>query len=200
VRYHSGLFYPNQWVADYFMAYAPVFGDKSKSYMVYKMLGLAGMVRLGWENFPKPNMDREIDFADITAYTLVYNDMFGPKAARQIMIDAGTRWFETLRPLLPDPVSLTDVAAMLTQHSDQETIYEGHDDHARFIIKRCPFCWRPDEFHPHSPYSWLDKLTGPVCAPWIGFLSAACLPGSHIEETECLAKGGEACIFEIRSL
>jgi predicted hydrocarbon binding protein len=197
VRYHSKLYYPNQWAASYFMSYAAVFGDRP--YMVYKMLGLADMVRLGWENFPLPNMQREIDFADLTAYTLVYNDMFGPENARRIMVEAGKRWFETLRPLLPDPVSLRDVADLFTEHSDQQTLYEVQDDLTRFIIKRCPFCWRPAEFHPHSPYSWLDKLPGPVCAPWLGVLRAACPTASHIEETECIAKGGEACIFELRT-
>jgi predicted hydrocarbon binding protein len=87
-------------------------------------------------------------------------------------------------------IGVPAMAKIFTTVSDQKCSVEDHDNEIHYIIHRCPVCWgRSNE----------DR---PVCFIAVGLLQEGLkwLSGGsefRVNESECVAMGGEVCRFVI---
>jgi predicted hydrocarbon binding protein len=86
-------------------------------------------------------------------------------------------------------IGVPALARLVTQHSDASCRVTDRGTYFDFAVERCPACWR-------------RTTKGPTCHLMVGLLQEATSAFGRgqefrVAETECLATGGEACVFRI---
>jgi hypothetical protein len=197
----SGLYYTNMIVRFCLEAMEEIMGRNGLN----AILNLAGLSHL-IDNYPPADLRKEFDFSDFSALMGALEEMYGPRGGRGLQLRAGrvgfTRGqemtglvgvsdlaFRVLPLSAKLKAGLPAMATVFTKFSDQKSWVEDHGDHYLYYINPCPVCWG-------------RTADRPVCFSAKGLLEE----GLHwvssgrkfrVEETECIAMGGENCTFAI---
>jgi predicted hydrocarbon binding protein len=190
----AGYYYPNQFARITLEAMQEVMGENG----LKGILQIAGLNQL-IGNFPPYNLEKEFDFADYTAINVAFDEMFGPRGARGLLLRAGRAMFPIfIRPFnahggepfqgMPLNAKLKifvpDMANIYSQFSDQiSNVYDDGDNKIIYTLERCPMCWERKTDHA-------------VCFLGQGFLQEALRwvsSGSEfkVDLDTCIAKGDD---------
>lgn len=200
----SGYYYPNKFALIMIEALEDVMGKNGLN----AILNLANLGEL-IDNFPPDNLNKEFDFADISAINLALEEMYGPRGGRGLALRAGRATFDdalknfgalagagdlAFKVLPLDAklrIGLPAVAKIFSQMSDQISTSEEQESEFVYTIHRCPVCWgRTGE-------------TKPVCFIATGLLQA-CLKWVsggkefRVNESKCVSNGNDVCEFIIQ--
>jgi hypothetical protein len=198
----SGYYYPNKIGRIYLQAMEEVMGRNGLN----ALLNLTGL-RQYIQEFPPDNLVREFDFADFSNLNKGLDDIYGPRGGRGLALrggratfarglkgfgalaGAGDLAFKVLPLSTKLKIGLPAMGRVFSQFSDQITRVENFDDHFIYTIDRCPVCWGQES----------DR---PICFVAVGLLQEGLrwVSGGlefRVEEIECFAGGGQACIFRI---
>jgi hypothetical protein len=199
----SGYYYPNLIARIYLESMEEVMGTNG----LKAVLHLAGLSCLA-EEFPPANLEKEFDFADYSMVNQALEEMYGPRAGRGLELRAGrasfARGVEQLGPLIgitEEAFKIMPMAAKLkagipalarvfTELSDQRSTVEDHGEYYSYSMHPCPVCWG-------------RTADLPICFAGRGLLEAGLswlTDGREfrVEETECVAAGGETCTYAIQ--
>jgi predicted hydrocarbon binding protein len=198
----SGYLYPNKAGRIYLLALEDVMGRNGVS----AILNLAKLE--SWiDNYPPDNMERGIDFAELSAINAALDDLYGPRSGRSMARRAGWATFDQVLKNFGALAGVSDIAfkvlplwrkvriglpvlARVFSHiSDQINSVEEGEDHFIYRIHRCPVCWG-------------RQANTPVCHLAAGLLeeSLRWVSGGQnfrVQEMKCIAAGDEACEFVI---
>jgi predicted hydrocarbon binding protein len=162
-------------------------------------------------NLPPDNLRREFDFADLSAFNLALEEMYGPRGGRGLALRVGRAAFaDSLRnfgalagagdlafKVLPlrakMKIGIPAMAKIFSQISDQYTTVQERETEFVYTIHRCPVCWGR---------SGSDK---PVCFIAVGLLQEGLkwVSGGNefrVNESQCMAMGHEVCEFIIQKV
>ncbi|MBN1287894.1 MAG: 4-vinyl reductase [Anaerolineae bacterium] len=204
----SGLCYPNKFALIWLTALEEVMGKNGLN----AILNLAGQSKY-INNYPPDNLDKEVDMADITAWQLAVEELYGRRGGRGLALRAGRTLFSDalkgfgamagvgdlafkVLPLQAKlKVGLPAVAGIFRQFSDQVSYVLDEDD--RYIytyelvdgLRRCPMCQQRDAEQP-------------VCFTGQGLLQEALrwVSGGHefkVDMVECMACGDSRGAYHI---
>lgn len=169
------------------------------------------LAQVGLEHLKGPLADEGelegLGFDELAALNAAMERRFGLNAGRGMAVRAGRVCFraglkrfggelglsaQAFR-LLPLEAKLrraaTALANTLNRQTGQEVTLEFDDDAHRLKVGRCAVCW--------------DRTADSACCHLtVGLIQESLfwLSGGHsypVEETQCLAAGGDACVFEI---
>jgi predicted hydrocarbon binding protein len=199
----SGFYYPNKLGLIALRSLEEVMGRNG----LRTILNLAGLSRYV-DSYPPDNLNKEVDFAEISAIGQALETMYGPRGGRGLALKAGRATFPGTLSQFGALVGVADLASsVLPLHAklriglgafaqifarltDQRTgVVERGGDFV-WTIYQCPYCWgRREEQQP-------------VCYTATGLLqeSLRWLSGVRefrVQETACIAMGDEACAFLI---
>ncbi|NDJ84739.1 MAG: 4-vinyl reductase [Chloroflexi bacterium] len=192
----SGYFYPNKFALIILMAMEEIMGKNGLN----AILNLAGLSEF-INNYPPDNLEKEFDFAYVTALQVALEEMYGPRGGRGLALRAGRATFaEGLKgfgalagvgdlafKVLPLPqklkIGLPAMANILTQFSDQISRVHEEEDKFIYTLERCPMCWK-------------RKADRPVCYIGQGLLQEGLrwVSGGHefkVDMASCIAKGDD---------
>jgi hypothetical protein len=178
----SGYYYPNRIARIYFQAMEDVMGHNG----LKALLNLKGLKKYTRE-FPPNNLAREFGRGLSLRGGRATFDRglkgFGALAG------VGDLAFKVLPLATKVRIGLPAMARIFTQFSDQISRVETHEDHHLYYIDRCPVCWG-------------RSSDSPICFVATGLLQEGLrwVSGGlefRVEEIECSAAGGSACIFKI---
>jgi len=201
---NSGYHYPNKAGLIIIESLANVMGKNGLN----AILNLAHLSEV-IDHYPPDNLAREFDFAQVSAINQALEEMYGPRGGRGLALRAGRATFaDVLRnfgalagagdlafrvlPLLTKmKIGIPAMARIFSQVSDQVTSVQETETEFVYTIHRCPVCWGRSE---------LEK---PVCYIAVGLLQEGLkwLSGGsefRVNETKCIAMGGEVCEFIIQ--
>jgi predicted hydrocarbon binding protein len=200
----SGFFYPNKFALIIIEALEDVMGKNGLN----AILNLANLSEL-IDNFPPDNLNKEFDFADVSALNLALEEMYGPRGGRGLALRVGRATFDDALKnfgalagagdlafkVLPLEAKLRigvpAMAKIFSQMSDQIVTTEEQANEIVYTIHRCPVCWgRSGE-------------TKPVCFIATGLLQAGLkwVSGGkefRVNESKCHSNGDEVCEFLIQ--
>lgn len=199
----SGFFYANKFALIMLDALEDVLGENG----LKAILNLAHLPEL-IDNFPPDNLNKEFDFAHVSAINQALEEIYGPRGGRGLALRAGRATFaDSLRnfgalagasdlafKVLPlntkMRIGVPAMARIFTQVSDQHSTAKEQDDVFIYTIHRCPVCWGRHD---------LDK---PVCFIATGLLQEGMkwLSGGkefRVNESKCVSMGDEVCEFII---
>jgi predicted hydrocarbon binding protein len=198
----SGYLYPNKAGRIYLLALEDVMGKNGVS----AILNLAKLE--SWiDNYPPDNMERGIDFAELSAINAALDELYGPRSGRSMARRAGWATFDQALKNFGALAGVSDIAfkvlplwrkvriglpvlARVFSHiSDQINSVEEREDHFIYRIHRCPVCWG-------------RQANTPVCHLAAGLLeeSLRWVSGGknfRVQEMKCIAVGDETCEFVI---
>jgi predicted hydrocarbon binding protein len=199
----SGFYYPNKFGLIILKSLEDVMGKNGLN----AILNLAGTGHFV-DNYPPDDLDKNFDFAELSAIGVALEEMYGPRGGRGLALRAGRATFSdalknfgalagvadlafVVLPLHSKlRIGLNAFAKMFAQLTDQDTRVEEKDAEFIWSIYKCPCCWgRHNE----------DK---PVCYISTGLLLEALKwvsGGSEfrVTETKCFAVGDDVCEFVI---
>jgi predicted hydrocarbon binding protein len=198
----SGLFYPNRIARYVLLATQDVIGRNGLN----AILGLAKLDAL-IDSLPPDNLDKEFDFAALSALTLALEEMYGVRGGRGMALRigracfaAGFKHFGALRGM-GDPafvalplesrikIAVPAFASIFTKFTDQISSVLDDGDALEFVANPSPFAWgRVDD--------------RPVCHTLSGILQEGMRWASnghefHVQEVACKARGDATCVFRI---
>ena len=158
-------------------------------------------------NYPPHTINKEFPFEHVSRFQQGLHDLFGPRRARVLEMRGGAKIFnfslEKYALVQKAARAATSVGSEEMQYrlalqffakffnavSDQIVRVAEDQSCWYWIIDRCPMCWgrTADE---------------PICHLGVGLLRSISfwVTGGkefRISETECIAMGGEACIYTI---
>ncbi len=192
----SGFNYPNKFALIILMAMEEIMGKNGLN----AILHLAGLEEfIG--SYPPDNLEKQFDFAHITALNIALEEMYGPRGGRGLALRAGRATFaEGLKgfgalagvgdlafKVLPLPaklkIGLPAMANILTQFSDQISNVTEENDKFVYTLERCPMCWK-------------RTADRPVCYLGQGLLQEGLrwVSGGHefkVDMATCIAKGDD---------
>ncbi len=192
----SGFSYPNKFALIILMAMEEIMGKNGLN----AILHLAGLEEfIG--SYPPDNLEKQFDFAHITALNIALEEMYGPRGGRGLALRAGRATFaEGLKgfgalagvgdlafKVLPLPaklkIGLPAMANILTQFSDQISNVTEENDKFVYTLERCPMCWK-------------RTADRPVCYLGQGLLQEGLrwVSGGHefkVDMATCIAKGDD---------
>jgi predicted hydrocarbon binding protein len=198
----SGYYYPNKMGRIILLALEEVMGRNG----VNAVLNLAKL-RQRVNNYPPNNLEKGFSFEEFGAINQALEDMYGPRGGRGLALRGGRACFKyglkefgavlgiadlafRLLPLgMKLKVGFNTFAETFNKFSDQVVRLEEDENRFLWIIERCPVCWG-------------RKADAPCCHTAIGILQE----GLHwvsggknfrVEEIECTAASGEACVIVI---
>jgi hypothetical protein len=199
----SGYGFPNHIARVFLLELENLMGKNGVSAMLNRS-GLEAWITA----LPADDADPNVDFAEFSGLLAALDDLYGPRGGRGLARRAGWAAFPQLLTRLPALQALSDLptrplppadkmglalqamADAFAQGSDQLSTVTAEAEALIFSIQRCPACWgrRAED--------------GPACAAVAGLLEecAHWLTGgepTRIEETECIAHGGQACTFRV---
>jgi predicted hydrocarbon binding protein len=200
----SGLYYANKFALIMLNALEDVLGVNG----LKATLNLAHLPHL-IDNFPPDNLNKEFDFADVSAINQGLEEIYGIRGGRGLALRAGRATFaDSLKnfgalagagdlafKVLPMNtkmrIGIPSMARIFTQVSDQHSTSKEFDDHFTYTIHRCPVCWGRQD---------VDK---PVCFIAVGLLQEGLkwVSGGknfRVNESRCVALGEEVCEFVIQ--
>jgi predicted hydrocarbon binding protein len=198
----EAFFYPNRWGRLVLTSAEEIVGEMG-------MAALLNMAKIPEYigNYPPDDMDKGFTFEQVSQLQQAIWDMYGPRGARVFATRAGEQTFNdglahfgslarTAQAAmgigsleLKIKIGLGFFARWFNDVSDQVVTVSEDSDNWKWIIHRCPMCWRRTS----------DR---PVCHLAIGVLQGALTwvsGGRHfrLAETECQAMGGENCVIQI---
>ena len=200
----SGFYYPNRFAVITLEALEEVMGKNGLN-AILNMAQLSDLI----DNYPATNLKREFDFCHYSMINIALEEMYGPRGGRGLALRAGRATFaDALRNFGPMAgagdlafkilplkhklkIGVPAMAKIFSTFSDQKSTVEESDSEYEYIIHRCPICWgRKIE----------DR---PVCFVAVGLLQEGLkwLSGGNefrINESECVAMGGDVCRFVIQ--
>lgn len=151
----SGYYYPNKFANLIFNAMIEVMGRPGFN----AILNLAGLNEY-IDNPPPENLDKEFDFAYITAINIALESVYGLRGERGLALRAGRAIFagglrsfgalagvgDLAFKVLPLNaklrVGVPALANIFTQFSDQiSNVYDEGTDKIIYTMERCPLCW-----------------------------------------------------------
>lgn len=197
------FFYPNNISRIILLAMEDILGRHG----VNAVLNLAKHPELV-NNYPPNNLELAFSFTQISDTHEALLSMFGKRAGRAIAIHAGRETFrrglKELGPILgisdlalrtlplgiKIKIGLNIFAETMNKFTEQVVRLDEGREHYYWIIERCPFCWH-------------RQLETPSCHLAMGILQEAANWVSNgrvfdIKQTDSIACGDEACIFEVR--
>ncbi|RPI34837.1 MAG: 4-vinyl reductase [Chloroflexota bacterium] len=200
----SGLYYPNKAGRIILESLLNVMGKNGLN-AILNLAHLPGMI----DNFPPNNLERQFDFAEVTAINVALEEMYGPRGGRGLALRAGRATFaDVLRnfgalagvgdlafKVLPLQAKLRigvpTMAKIFSQISDQHSTVEEQENEFIYTIHRCPQCWGRKS---------LDKA---VCFMGAGLLQEGLKwvsGGSEfrVNESRCMAMGDIVCEYIIQ--
>ncbi len=200
----SGYYYANKFALIILDALSDIMGENG----LKAVLNLAHLPEL-IDNYPPDNLQKEFDFADVSAINQALEEMYGPRGGRGLALRVGRSTFaDALKnfgalagagdmafKILPlhtkMRIGVPAMARIFSQLSDQYSTSKEVDDTFVYTIHRCPVCWGRSE---------LDK---PVCFIAVGLLQEGLkwLSGGkefRINESKCIAMGDAVCEFVIQ--
>ena len=191
--------YPNRMGRIIFSAMEDVLGQKG----INVILNLASLSEL-IDHYPAPDdLKSQFSFDMIGRLSAALESYYGPHGGRGIALRVGRACFQpglrefgslygltdiTFR-LLPLKMKLKmgvhSMAEIFNKYSDQQVQLEETENTIIWKIVRCPLCWG-------------RKAEGPCCQMAVGVLQEALYWASggkffHVEETQCIALGNQAC-------
>lgn len=198
----SGKYYPNKFARIAILALEDVMGRNGVS----AILNLADLPDL-INQLPPDNLQKQFDFADISAINGALEDLYGARGGRGLaqrvgqatfndalrnfgaLAGVGDREFKALPLQAKLRIGLPAVARIVNQTSDQHCTVDEQDGSFIFSIHSCPVCWG-------------RKSDKPDCYMTIGLLQAGLkwVSGGlefQVSETKCIAMGDEVCEFAI---
>lgn len=200
----SGYYYANKFALIMLDALEDILGENG----LKSILNLAHLPEV-IANPPPNNLQKEFDFADVSAINQALEEIYGPRGGRGLALRAGRATFsDSLKnfgalagagdlafKVLPlntkMRIGVPSMARIFTQVSDQHSTSKEYNDKFVYTIHRCPVCWGRHD---------LDK---PVCFIAVGLLQAGLiwLSGGkefRVNESKCTALGDEVCEFIIQ--
>ena len=200
----SGYYYANKFALIMLDALEDILGENG----LKSILNLAHLPEV-IDNPPPNNLQKEFDFADVSAINQALEEIYGPRGGRGLALRAGRATFsDSLKnfgalagagdlafKVLPlntkMRIGVPSMARIFTQVSDQHSTSKEYNDKFVYTIHRCPVCWGRHD---------LDK---PVCFIAVGLLQAGLiwLSGGkefRVNESKCTALGDEVCEFIIQ--
>ncbi len=175
----SGYYYANKFALIILDALSDIMGENG----LKAVLNLAHLPEL-IDNYPLDNLQKEFDFADVSAINQALEEMYGPRGGRGLALRVGRSTFaDALKnfgalagagdmafKILPlhtkMRIGVPAMARIFSQMSDQYSTSKEVDDTFVYTIHRCPVCWGRSE---------LDK---PVCFIAVGLLQEGLLHSS----------------------
>jgi len=200
----SGLYYPNKFGLIILKSLEEVMGRNGLN----AILNLAGLSQY-IENYPPDNLEKQFDFAEVSALGIALEEMYGPRGGRGLALRAGRATFAdalknfgalagvadlafVVLPLQAKlRIGIPAMAKIFSQLSDQETTVEERETEFIYTIHKCPVCWgRHGDDHP-------------VCFIAVGLLQEGLkwVSGGHefrVNESKCVAMGDPVCEFVIQ--
>ncbi len=200
----AGLYYPNKFGLIMIKALEEVMGKNGLN----AILNLAGL-NAYIDNYPQDNLEKQFDFADVSAINIALEEMYGPRGGRGLALRAGRATFaDALRnfgalagvgdlafKVLPLQAKLRigvpAMAKIFSQVSDQLSTVEERENEFVYTIHKCPVCWGR---------SGVDK---PVCFVATGLLQEGLkwVSGGNefrVNESKCHGLGDDVCEFIIQ--
>ena len=200
----SGYYYANKFALIILDALSDIMGENG----LKAVLNLAHLPEL-IDNYPPDNLQKEFDFADVSAINQALEEMYGPRGGRGLALRVGRSTFaDALKnfgalagagdmafKILPlhtkMRIGIPAMARIFSQLSDQYSTSKEVDDTFVYTIHRCPVCWGRHES---------DK---PVCYIAVGLLQEGLkwLSGGkdfRVNESKCIAMGDAVCEFVIQ--
>lgn len=195
------FFYPNAWALNVFQAAEQVIGRES-------LEGLLIKADLGkyLEHYPLDNMKRVFPFGDFGRLWQAVYEVYGQRGASSVGKAAGAKSFEdglkTFGAIANVSRAAMERASASTRNrigleffahyfnnlSDQRVEIEDTPDHWVWRNTRCPMCWG---WHADEPVCYLGGGVLQAALAWVDGKQR------RIVETECIAKGDQACVFRI---
>jgi predicted hydrocarbon binding protein len=198
----SGLFYPNRFARLFLLAMEAVMGEASQQ-TVLSLSGLGELIHTP----PPDTLDREFDFAHLSAISQQLEALFGARGGRSMALRVGREMFSLgLNRFgafagMKDPayialpldnrvaIGIQTLAAVFTNFTDQTCAVKTTHEAYLFEVK-------------NSPMAWGRTAERPVCHALVGILQEGLNWSTnghefHVQEIECRASGGEMCIFKI---
>lgn len=192
----SGYNYPNRIARIIIQALEEVMGKNGLN----AILNLADLGEY-IDNYPPENLEREFDFAELTALLVALEDMYGPRGGRGLAQRAGRAAFaEGLRnfgalagvgdlafKVLPLPaklkIGIPAMAKIFSQLSDQVSNVHDEGDHYIYTLERCPMCWNRTS---QKPVCFIGKGLLEEGLRWVS-------GGNEfkVEMDTCIAKGDD---------
>ncbi len=157
------------------------------------------------DSYPPGNWEKEFDFTDYSALNQALEDMYGPRGGRGLALRAGRASFarglqgfgalhnmgDLALKMVPMSVKikmgLPAMAKVFSQVSDQISRVEEQGSNFLYVIEACPVCWG-------------RKSDKPICHAAVGLIQEGLrwVSGGkefRVEETACIATGGDQCEF-----
>lgn len=198
-------FYPNKWARIILTSAEEVMGRAG----VNAMLNM-GHLEQYIDNYPPDNMKKQFPFRGVGQLQQAIWDMYGNRGARVFAVRAGEQAFIEGLAQFKSVASAAQVAMRVGSlegkvklgleffskffNTVSDQVVEVGEDEKYWIwrITRCPVCWE-------------RKAETPVCHLAIGVLQAALAWTTEdrkfrLLETECIAKGDEACVIKIEKV
>lgn len=159
-------------------------------------------------NHPPDNLERAFDFAYFSAINQALTEIYGDRGGRGIALRIGKTTFDDVLKDYGAMAGVSDnafkimpmqkkirfglnaMARVFSEKSDQISSVIDEEDRYIYQVKRCPVCWgRKDQEQP-------------ICYYMVGLLQEGLIWVSGgkefiVNETQCIAKGDQACMFEI---
>lgn len=156
---------------------------------------------------PTGGLERRFPFEQVSALQAATEQVFGPLAGRQLnyrigqgTLGVGLKDFDPVLGIADLPLRLMPLgmkfkvgldvfAGLFNQFSDQVVRLSEGPTYHQWTIERCPVCWG-------------RHTDAPCCQLAGGLLEEAIFWGTggrrfRVEEVECLAAGGQTCVFHI---
>lgn len=156
---------------------------------------------------PSGDLDLEFPFEDVSNLQAAVESIYGVEQGREFnrkvgraCLNGGLSEFNPLVGIADLPVRMLpmgmklhvgfDMLAMVFNRFTNQVVTLGEDDkNYKWVIERCPVCWG-------------RQTDAPCCHLAVGILQAGlswAIGGKEfvVTETDCIAKGDDACVIEI---
>jgi predicted hydrocarbon binding protein len=158
-------------------------------------------------NYPPDNLELGFDFRELSMMMQALEDMYGPRAGRNLAMRAGRAGFKYALREFGALLGLTDLAFRLlpldiklrvtlgvmadtfNNFSDQRVRLDREGDRFYYVIDRCPVCWSRAASEPCC-YAATGLLQETVS--WVGNGSDV-----YVREVSCVAAGAPNCTFVV---
>jgi predicted hydrocarbon binding protein len=158
-------------------------------------------------NYPPDNMELGFDFGELSMMMQAMEDMYGPRAGRNLAMRAGRAGFKyALREfgallgladlafrLLPLDIKLRIALGVMADtfnsFSDQRVRLYRTGDRFYYVIDRCPVCWSRAASEPccYAATGLLQEMVS-----WVSNGSEV-----YVQEVSCVAAGAPNCTFVV---
>jgi predicted hydrocarbon binding protein len=200
----QAFYYPNIMGRSFLASLEEILGEKG-------LLAVLSMAKLPHliESRPPKDMQRQFSFDSLSRVQSALEEIYGMQCGQGLALRCGRVFFSHVLRDLGSQVGLTEMnyrllpmgkkittgldmlAGAFNRYSDQRVHFIAQMD-LFWEIERCPLCWQ-------------RRVGAPSCALAVGFIQEAMywISGGRqyrVEETQCIAAGGSACVIQIDKL